>query len=75
MKAHGLALAHRAFVGFWACGLLFWGLFFNVGFIGPSPHGPGPNPVGWAKLTPLLIYVYLLCRLIRSKKAMLGGTW
>jgi len=24
-----------------------------VGFFGPNPHGPGPNPVGWAKLTPL----------------------
>jgi len=23
----------------------------------------------------MLIYVYLLCRLIRSKKAMLGGAW
>jgi len=24
-----------------------------VGFFGPSPHGPGPNSVGLAKLTPL----------------------
>jgi len=54
MKAHGLALAHRAFVGFWPCGLLCWGLFFNVSFFGPGPHGPGSNPVGWAKLTPLV---------------------
>jgi len=53
MKAHGLALAHRAFVGFLALWASLLEAFFNVGFFGPSPHGPGPNPVGWAKLTPL----------------------
>jgi len=29
-----------------------------VGFFGPSPHGSGPNPVGWAKLTPLVIHCH-----------------
>jgi len=27
--------------------------FFVGGFFSPSPHGPGPNIVGWVKLTPL----------------------
>jgi len=43
MKVHGLALAHRAFVGFLALWASLLGLFFNVGFFGPNPHGPGPN--------------------------------
>jgi len=29
------------------------GLYFNMRFFGPSPHGPRPSPVDWAKLTPL----------------------
>jgi len=53
MKAHGLALTHRAFVGFLTLWAFLMGAFFNVGFFGPSPHGSGPSPVGWAKLTPL----------------------
>jgi len=36
-------------------GFFVGGFFFNVGFFGPSPYGSGPNPVGWAKLTPLHI--------------------
>jgi len=33
----------------------FCRVFGPVGFFGPSPHGPGPNPMGWAKSTPLRI--------------------
>ena len=46
MKAHGLALTHRAFVGFLALLASLMGAFFNVGSFGPSPHGSGPSPVG-----------------------------
>jgi len=55
MKAHGLALTHMDFVRFLTLWASLMGVFFIVGFFGPSPHGSRPSPVGWAKLTPLTI--------------------
>jgi len=55
MKAHGLTLTHRAFVGFLVLWTSLMVAFFSVGFFGLSPHGPGPSPVGWAKLTHLWV--------------------
>jgi len=57
-ESHGLAQAHRAFVKFLALWTSLMGLFFNVGFLGPRPHGPGPSLVGWAKLTPLFLILF-----------------
>ena len=60
MKAHGLSLTHRTFGGFLALWASLMGAFFSMwAFFGPSPQGPRPSPVGWAKLTPLNI----LCQL------------
>ena len=60
MKAHGLALTHRTFLGFLTLWASLKGAFFNVGFFGPSPLGSRPSLVGWAKLTPLHI-TYASC--------------
>jgi len=57
IKAHGLALTHRAFVGFLAMWASLIGAFFQCGLFGPSPHGPGPSLVSWAKLTPLTKHI------------------
>jgi len=41
MKAHGLTLTHRAFVGFLVLWASLMRAFFSVGFFDPSPHGSG----------------------------------
>ena len=57
-KAHGIALTHKAFVGFLALWASLMGSFFQCGLFFPHPHGPGPNSMGWTKLTPLSIALY-----------------
>jgi len=54
MKAHGLALTQVFCRVFGPMEFFVGGFFFNVGFFSSSPHGPGPKPVSWAKLTPLI---------------------
>jgi len=54
-EAHGLALW-----AFWPYGFINWELFGLVGFFGPNPCGLGPSPVGWVKLTSLVICVHIL---------------
>jgi len=38
-----------------------------VDFFGPCPYGPGPNPMGWVKLTPLAKKVIMLASRNRVK--------
>ena len=54
-KSPWTGLGPQDFCGiFGHVGFLIGWFFGYVGFFGPSPHGIGPSPVSWTKLTTLV---------------------
>ena len=77
MKAHGLALAHRAFVGFLALWASLLGAFFQCGLFWPSPTWARAKPCGMGQIdtSKCAIYVQNRCPHAKLNKKTLQEVW